>query len=189
MHRFTVTLVIVILLLTLASSMVSAGGPDGVRFQLWTGSTPEPPSRNISFADCVLADLAPNNTVHTDDLYIEMGGVSYSSYSLPYPTNEWHPVTWYVVVDIAETSTLRFWSANVLNSSIRYGVHGTDTSGAIVFHGPVYGYGDMITTTLEPGRYQFNTTASTVPEPGSLVAMLSGCIGLVGYGLRRRRRQ
>jgi len=29
--------------------------------------------------------------------------------------------------------------------------------------------------------------ATTVPEPGSMVAMLSGLVGLVGYGIRRRK--
>lgn len=35
--------------------------------------------------------------------------------------------------------------------------------------------------------YTYALTAATVPEPGSMLAMLSGCIGLAGYGLRRRR--
>lgn len=190
MSRSSVIAVIAILLLSFATAAFAGtppivnGGPDGVRFQLWTGTTPEPPSKDISFADCVLANLGPNDSVHTDDLYIEAGGVSYSSYSQPYPTDEWHPVTWHVIVDVTETSMLRFWSANALNSSIRYGVHGTNASDAIVFHGPVYG--DMITTTLSPGRYQFNTTASAVPEPSAFLVLGTGLIGLLGAIKRRR---
>lgn len=185
MSRFTVLAVLAFLLLTLATSVALAGGPDGVRFQLWAGDSPEPPTRDISFADCVLGSNLYFDTTYNTNLYIQKNGLKYSTYELPYPVDEWHPVTWYVIVEVNETSTLRMWSSAIVNPSIRYGVHGTDTTGAIVFHGPVYG--DMITTTLGPGRYQFNTTASTVPEPSSLIAMFSGLIGLAGYGLRRHR--
>lgn len=32
-----------------------------------------------------------------------------------------------------------------------------------------------------------NTEIAVIPEPGSMVAMLSGLVGLVGFGIRRRR--
>jgi len=181
--------VVIALALICAVSPAFAGAPDGLRVQLWTGASPEPPDKNIQFADCTLNDGGSVNTVHDPNLYIMMNGVQYSGYDLPYPTDEWQPVTWHVIADIAETSTLRLWSSNVWNPDIRFGVHGTDiASGDMMFHGPVYD--DMQVVTLDPGRYQFNVTASTiatVPEPGSMVALLSGVIGLAGYGLRRRR--
>ena len=34
---------------------------------------------------------------------------------------------------------------------------------------------------------ELEMTASYVPEPGSMVAMLSGLVGLVGFGIRRRK--
>lgn len=39
----------------------------------------------------------------------------------------------------------------------------------------------------ESNPYKFQLVAGTVPEPGSLVAMLSGLAGLVGFGIRRRK--
>jgi len=35
--------------------------------------------------------------------------------------------------------------------------------------------------------YIFEITQIPIPEPGSMVAMLSGLVGLVGFGIRRRR--
>ena len=35
--------------------------------------------------------------------------------------------------------------------------------------------------------YNLQLEAGVVPEPGSIVAMLSGLVGLVGYGVRRRK--
>ena len=34
---------------------------------------------------------------------------------------------------------------------------------------------------------QFNVDASTIPEPGSLLALVSGLVGLIGFGIRRRK--
>jgi hypothetical protein len=59
-------------------------------------------------------------------------------------------------------------------------------------------YAQTVTTTLvlnnietgDPGtrtQLQITEIPTTTPEPGSLVAMLSGLVGLVGYGIRRRK--
>lgn len=37
------------------------------------------------------------------------------------------------------------------------------------------------------GFHQFTLVAYTIPEPGSMVAMFSGLIGLIGFGIRRRK--
>lgn len=37
------------------------------------------------------------------------------------------------------------------------------------------------------GTHMFTVVAEVVPEPGSLLALFSGVIGLVGFGIRRRR--
>jgi len=37
------------------------------------------------------------------------------------------------------------------------------------------------------GAYQYFVLEATVPEPGSMVALFSGLIGLVGFGIRRRK--
>jgi len=187
-YRFAIAFALIMLALITVTVPATAGGPDGVRYQLWIGNTPEPPNKNIEFADCMLGSYGFNNPVHTDHLYILRNGQKYSGYELPYPTDRNHPQTWYVIVDIAETSTLRMWGSAVLNTSIRYGVHGTNSQGAIAFHGPVYG--EMLTVTLGPGQYQFGTTASTiapVPEPSSLLALGSGLTILGGFVLRRKR--
>lgn len=49
----------------------------------------------------------------------------------------------------------------------------------------------QFTTNFAPvvraDAYELQLVASTVPEPGSFVALLSGFVGLVGYGIRRRK--
>lgn len=45
-----------------------------------------------------------------------------------------------------------------------------------------------IDPSLAPGTTEnWKLVASSVPEPGSIVAMLSGLVGLAGYGIRRRK--
>jgi len=47
---------------------------------------------------------------------------------------------------------------------------------------------DLPAATLKAGgQIQLQMCARIVPEPGSIVAMLSGLIGLAGYGIRRRK--
>jgi len=42
-------------------------------------------------------------------------------------------------------------------------------------------------TPMDYGKGYILELSSVVPEPGSMVAMLSGLVGLVGFGIRRRR--
>ena len=42
-------------------------------------------------------------------------------------------------------------------------------------------------TSYAKGTHYFELEASAVPEPGSIVAMLSGLVGLAGYSIRRRK--
>jgi len=44
-----------------------------------------------------------------------------------------------------------------------------------------------LNVTLNAGDYFALTQIPSVPEPGSMVAMLSGLAGLVGFGIRRRK--
>ncbi len=37
------------------------------------------------------------------------------------------------------------------------------------------------------GAYQYFVLEATVPEPGSMVALMSGLVGLVGFGIRRKK--
>lgn len=45
----------------------------------------------------------------------------------------------------------------------------------------------LFSFTLPAGTTDFKLVASTVPEPGSMFAMLSGLVGLAGFGIRRRK--
>lgn len=185
MKKTVLSALVLVLAAIILSAPAFAGGPDGVIFQLWAGNTSEPTSKDVTSIDCTLGSNW-SNPVHTNDLYIEMNGQRYSGYDLPYPTDEWHPMTWFVYVDISQTSTLRTWSSAIHNPNVRYGVHGTNmASNEMVFHRPVYE--DMITTVLDPGKYYFTATASltSVPEPGSFLAIITGLAGLGGI-IRRK---
>lgn len=78
------------------------------------------------------------------------------------------------------------WGAVKLNTTPILGA----TAGSAA--SPWFSYDLPIVRTNTPnagGTYVFGFTAGemSVPEPGSMVAMLSGLVGLVGFGIRRRR--
>jgi len=54
---------------------------------------------------------------------------------------------------------------------------------------PAYSFTWTSATNINSKAFEFQLEAfmPTVPEPGSIVAMLSGLVGLVGYGIRRRK--
>jgi hypothetical protein len=58
---------------------------------------------------------------------------------------------------------------------------GTGTAGAPLFTKSYDATGGRA------GAYDLQLVVTTVPEPGSIVAMLSGLVGLAGYGIRRRK--
>jgi hypothetical protein len=47
--------------------------------------------------------------------------------------------------------------------------------------------GSTFGATLSSGDFWTLTQATIAPEPGSIVAMLSGLVGLIGFGIRRRK--
>jgi hypothetical protein len=57
------------------------------------------------------------------------------------------------------------------------GTTGTSTS-------PQYTLGGI---NMTAGQQRYYTMAISVPEPGSMVALFSGLVGLVGFGIRRRK--
>lgn len=182
----TVLLVATIALLALPAL---AGGPDGLGIVSWVGNTLNP-TGIVKSVQCSIGNgTLPYSAGVTDDLYISVNNEKYLSFDLPYPTDEWHPVSWTIIANIAEASTLQFFAHTAGNPAVRYGVHGTNQSGEIVFHQPIYGNGDLVSITLDPGAYTFTAAASvsSVPEPGSMIAMLSGLVGFAGFGLRRRK--
>jgi len=62
--------------------------------------------------------------------------------------------------------------------TVPYGVSGSSTAPTFTLATPLSYTGNAISLQV---------VASTVPEPGSMVALFSGLIGLVGFGIRRRK--
>jgi len=84
------------------------------------------------------------------------------------------PVNW--VVKNVDTNT----KYQVTLTSFASAVDGSDPSAKPAVSG--------LTIPANGTHFQlYQGTAGTVPEPGSLVAMFSGLVGLVGYGIRRRK--
>ncbi len=76
--------------------------------------------------------------------------------------------TWYLTSEDGKTT---YWSGAVpvaTSSSLAPVLYAFDTS----------------TTGI---RLKLTTATAVVPEPGSMVALFSGLVGLVGYGIRRRK--
>jgi len=108
------------------------------------------------------------------------------------------PKVWNLVINASGpgTVTLKAW---MLSSAAADIADGCDNKVALVQNGVKLFEWDASTpsgTSVAPnftGDFEFTGTpielqlVSVVPEPGSMLAMLSGLVGLVGYGIRRRK--
>lgn len=97
----------------------------------------------------------------------------------------WNPTGTYDLVDgsLALPVTVTVKDQTGKTYEFLPSANGTSTTPQLTWELPVvYGYANAYDITLVAG-----TTGSIVPEPGSMLAMLSGLVGLVGFGIRRRK--
>ena len=212
MHRFTVLTVLVALLLTLASSLAFAGGPGqspafyfGVQglpgWSLYTSSTATasvtPPfytngEGNVPYK----APLHDDYFTTTYFLTNKGQKLSTQCKSVPNRAGDLRFIGFVNVGanDTRTTQTFNWYAdnsqSNLTWSAIMYSVDtGYRAFMKLIEPGSADNFGSFTTETSR-GGYDILVAArntNTVPEPGSLVALLSGLIGLVGYGTRRRR--
>jgi len=152
-----------------------------------------------------VAEIGGGSTIYSDaydlnhaastpwDIYVwGSGGLATTSTSIgifltddglqfPAPDGTVTPIasTTWKVVDLTTSQTVgtaKFTTIASASDGIHYS--GVVTLGALSIAG---------TTQATAEHLQLETVVASTPEPGSMVALFSGLVGLVGYGIRRRK--
>jgi len=164
-------------------------------------ATPVQARQNIDLLGTSNADLpnattecdwfltAVNQTAASGTMYVTTWNVSTANYAIPQALG--YTITLYQVssatATIANSTPLQSYVyTNGVTAPTSYGTYtGTGVGGTYnqwAFNNVAEGGSVYLELVAAP-----ISAPITTPEPGSLVAMLSGLVGLVGYGIRRRK--
>lgn len=138
---------------------------------------------------------APLGTTGTMDWTFKLAGLKGNTVYL----TSWNATGGPNAIDTGTTQIIKLYESNLAGEKVGEAVW-TFTPGTTATWAAATGIGGVANTnyfsksyTLTDdndtagGSYKYFMLEATVPEPGSMVALFSGLVGLVGFGIRRRK--
>jgi len=183
---------------TLTTAANLAGSPEinyGDATHPYTSNYGAVPATAKRYSTVKFGGAVLGNTTNTVDWTFRVCGAANASLYL----TAWNATGATNQIDAGFTQTIQLYESNAAGEKIGPAIWSfvagktsswTSSGGIVGTAGDTY-FQTQVTLPgeIDPagGAYKYYVLEATVPEPGSMVALFSGLIGLVGFGIRRRK--